>query len=89
LYKAIIETFERRKTEKPEVPTIFKDTFPLLADKQTQWMAFRRRLGIALDKDFLTVMTAIRDFLMPIYGALYRKEPFSEHWDKTVQTWKG
>jgi hypothetical protein len=88
LYEAITQTFERRKTEMPEVPTIFKDTFPLLADKQTQWRAFQRRLGVALDKDFPAVMTAIKYFLMPVYGALFRKEPFSGHWDMAVQVWK-
>ncbi|GHU85748.1 hypothetical protein FACS189473_4940 [Spirochaetia bacterium] len=89
LYEAITQTFERRKTEMPELPTIFKDAFPLLADKQTQWRAFQRRLGVTLDKDFPAVMTAIKDFLLPVYGALYRKEPFSGHWNKAVQAWEG
>ncbi|GHU42579.1 hypothetical protein FACS1894190_12080 [Spirochaetia bacterium] len=89
LYEAIAQTFERRKTEMPEVPTIFKDTFPLLADKQTQWKAFQRRLGVILNKDFPAVMTAIKDFLLPVYGALYRKESFSGHWNKAGQAWEG
>ncbi|GHV90124.1 hypothetical protein AGMMS50268_06270 [Spirochaetia bacterium] len=89
LYEAITQTFERRKTEMPEVPTIFKEIFPLLADKQTQWKAFQRRLGVALDKDFPAVMAIIKSFLIPVYGALYRKEPFAGHWDKAVQVWKG
>ena len=89
LSEAITQTFERRKTETPEVPTIFKDTFPLLTDKQTQWKAFQRRLGVALDKDFPAIMAAIKDFLLPVYGALYRKEPFSGHWDRAVQAWRG
>jgi predicted nucleotidyltransferase component of viral defense system len=89
LYEAIAQTFERRNTEILEVPTIFKDTFPLLSDKQTQWKAFQRRLGITLDKDFPAVMATIKGFLMPIYGALYRKEPFSGHWDRAIQAWKG
>jgi hypothetical protein len=89
LYEAIAQTFERRNTEIPEVPTIFKDTFPLLSDKQIQWKAFQRRLGITLDKDFPAVMATIKGFLMPVYGALYRKEPFSGHWDRAIQAWKG
>lgn len=89
LLEAITQTFERRKTETPEVPTIFKDTFLLLPDKQTQWKAFQRRLGVAMDKDFPAVMTTIKGFLKPVYDALYRKEPFSGYWDRAVQTWKG
>jgi predicted nucleotidyltransferase component of viral defense system len=89
LHEAVSQTFERRNTDVPEVPTIFKDAFPLLADKQTQWKAFQRRLGVALDKDFPAVMAAIRSFLMPVYAALYRKEPFTGHWDRAVQVWKG
>ncbi|MDR1929699.1 MAG: nucleotidyl transferase AbiEii/AbiGii toxin family protein, partial [Treponema sp.] len=88
LYEAIAQTFERRKTEMPEVPTIFKDTFPVLPDKQTQWKAFQRRLGVVLDKDFPAVMAAIKGFLMPVYVTLYRKEPFSGHWEKVVRAWK-
>jgi predicted nucleotidyltransferase component of viral defense system len=87
LYKAITQTFEHRKTEMPEVPTIFKDGFPLLADKQSQWKAFQRRLGVALDKDFPAVITVIKGFLLPVYNALYRKESFSGHWNKAVQAW--
>jgi predicted nucleotidyltransferase component of viral defense system len=89
LSEAVSQTFERRKTEMPEVPAIFKDTFPLMPDKQTQWKAFQRRLRIALDKNFPAVMTVIKGFLMPVYIALYQKEPFSGHWDKVVQAWKG
>ncbi|GHU83700.1 hypothetical protein FACS189468_9040 [Spirochaetia bacterium] len=89
LYEAITQAFERRKTEMPEVPTIFKDTFPQLVDKQTQWKAFQRRVGLAVDTDLPAVMAVIKGFLMPIYMALYRKEPFSGHWDKAVQAWKG
>ncbi|GHT83110.1 hypothetical protein FACS1894137_03430 [Spirochaetia bacterium] len=89
LYEAITQTFEHRKTEMPEVPSMFKDAFCLLVDKQTQWKAFQRRLGIALDKDFPAVMGAIKGFLMPVYIALYQKEPFFGHWDKAVQVWKG
>jgi predicted nucleotidyltransferase component of viral defense system len=89
LYEAIAQTFERRNTEMPEVPTIFKETFPLLSDKQTQWKAFQRRLGVTLDKNFPAVMAAIRGFLLPVYIALCRKEPFSGHWDRVAQAWKG
>jgi predicted nucleotidyltransferase component of viral defense system len=34
LHEAVSRTFERRKTGMPEIPTIFKDTFPIAADKQ-------------------------------------------------------
>jgi len=52
LYEAVSQTFTRRKTDLPEVPSIFCDDF-LSVDKQRQWRAFQRRLGIVPEKDFL------------------------------------
>jgi hypothetical protein len=35
---------------------------PNLADKQTQWRAFQRRMGLVVDVEFPAVITAIKGF---------------------------
>jgi hypothetical protein len=71
----------------PETPAIFKDDFPKLADKQTQWRAFHRRMGLAADAEFPAVIAAIRDFLLPVYHALYRQEVFTGNWKSISHSW--
>lgn len=79
LYEAVFQTFERRKTDLPEVPALLSGSFPLTADKQTQWMAFQRRIGVSVDTGFPQVCEGIRGFLGPVYAALSRKECFTGH----------
>jgi hypothetical protein len=87
LYEAVFQTFERRKTDLPEVPALLSGSFPLTADKQTQWMAFQRRIGVSVDTGFPQVCEGIRGFLGPVYAALSRKECFTGHWDKVSRSW--
>jgi len=72
LRTAIVATFERRKTALPqELPIALSSTFLANADKQAQWLAFRRRLGA--DSTPLTledVGAAIQDFVGPALSAV-------------------
>jgi hypothetical protein len=88
LYTAISETFEHRKTYMPEVPSVFSEHFPALPDKQTQWKAFQRRIGVAEGLGFSEVITAIKGFLVPVYDALYSKSVFSGRWDGKKRAWQ-
>jgi len=88
LYMAISETFEHRKTDMPEVPAVFSEHFPALPDKQTQWQAFQRRIGIAERLAFAEALVTIKKFLAPVYDALYSKSNFSSQWDGKKRDWQ-
>jgi hypothetical protein len=88
LYRAISETFEHRKTDMPETPAVFSEHFPALPDKQTQWQAFQRRIGVAEGLAFAEAITAIKEFLAPVYDALYSKSNFSGQWDGKERAWQ-
>jgi predicted nucleotidyltransferase component of viral defense system len=87
LYEAVKQTFERRKTEMPQVPTIFKEDFASIPDKQTQWRAFQRRMAVAEGKDFATVLAGIKGFLSPLYAALSKGQGFEGKWNHKTHSW--
>jgi predicted nucleotidyltransferase component of viral defense system len=87
LYEAVKETFEHRKTEMLETPTIFKDDFATMPDKQIQWQAFQNRVGVDTGKGFPAVMSAIQSFLRPVYNAIYHDTVFSGKWVKQTGVW--
>lgn len=62
LAQAITATFERRTTPLPK-PPLFSDRF--VAEKQSQWQAFLRRLGgeAAVEREFSEVLAALERFL--------------------------
>ena len=82
LYRAISETFMNRKTDLPETPAIFSERFPALADKKMQWKAFQSRIRVAESLEFSKIIAVIKEFLAPVYDALYSKSGFSGQWDK-------
>ncbi|MFH0910255.1 MAG: nucleotidyl transferase AbiEii/AbiGii toxin family protein [Planctomycetota bacterium] len=82
LVLAMQATFDRRGILLPvESPTAFTDAFARDKDKQTQWDAFlgRMRLG-ALLPSFTEVVTAIREFLLPVMKAAAQRIPFDQDW---------
>jgi predicted nucleotidyltransferase component of viral defense system len=87
LYDAVKQTFGRRNTELPEMPTIFTEGFATIPDKQIQWQAFQRRVEVAHDIDFSKALSAIRVFLEPIYQAIYADTTFNGKWSKANQAW--
>jgi len=88
LYRAILETFECRKTDLPQNPAIFSKRFSALPDKQAQWKAFCHRIGVAEGLEFQEIITAIRAFLVPVYDAIYDKSGFSGQWDGKKKAWQ-
>ena len=85
-----MQTFRNRKTELSPQPIVFNDDFPLIPDKQIQWMAFRRRTGITnISNDFSSVVLGIKRFLLPVYTALIKNIPFSDQWKKETVMWCG
>jgi predicted nucleotidyltransferase component of viral defense system len=88
LSEAISQTFKRRNTELPPIPMVFTDDFPLLPNKQMQWQAFQRRVGIAdVPIDFPIVIAGIKKFLLPVYEALFKQELCTGIWDNNARIW--
>jgi predicted nucleotidyltransferase component of viral defense system len=88
LSEAISQTFKRRNTEFPLLPMVFTDDFPLLPNKQMQWQAFQRRVGIAdVPVDFPIVIAGIKRFLLPVYEALFKQELCIGKWDNIEISW--
>jgi predicted nucleotidyltransferase component of viral defense system len=88
LSDAIAQTFKHRNTELSSSPMVFNDGFPLLPNKQLQWQAFHRRINIAnVPKDFSVIVTAIKNFLLPVYKTLVKNEVFCGRWDKEKAVW--
>jgi hypothetical protein len=67
---------------------VFNDDFPIIPDKQKQWLAFQRRTGIVnTPADFSLVVLGIKRFLLPVYEALIKKVPFTGRWHKVMEIW--
>jgi predicted nucleotidyltransferase component of viral defense system len=80
LQKAIVNTFERRKTSLPkEMPVGLSESFA--SDNQTQWQAFVLRLRIDNMSETITdVIRLLRGFLMPILNASAIEKIFEGEW---------
>lgn len=87
LFEAVSSTIERRATPLTRVPTVFSATFPLLKDKQTQWRAFQRRIGVADNVNFVDVITDIKSFLSPLYDRILSENEFFGLWNHTLSEW--
>jgi len=86
--EAIAQTFKHRNTELFPRPMVFTDEFPLLLNKQEQWLAFQRRTGIVnVPVDFPVIIAVIKKFLLPVYEALVNKEIFYNRWENRTETW--
>ncbi|WP_018291643.1 nucleotidyl transferase AbiEii/AbiGii toxin family protein [Verrucomicrobium sp. 3C] len=83
LTRALLATFERRGTPMPvDVPSGLSDAFAGSPEKQTQWRAFVARGRLSEQPaSFGTVVTAARDFLMPLAAAARRAETLDAIWN--------
>ncbi len=79
LAEAIRLTFERRGRELPAEIEAFTEFF--IEAKQTQWAAFRKRLGQDhLPTSFRKTVASVDSFLSPIVKALTSGRPISTNW---------
>ncbi len=79
LAEAIRLTFQRRGTELPTSIEAFSGTF--IEAKETQWMAFRKRLPQHHAPAFFReVVTVVNGFLTPILAAISSGMPISKTW---------
>jgi len=81
IQKAIVNTFERRKTSLPkETPVGLSESFA--SDNQTQWRAFLLRMRIDnMAETFTDVIRLLRSFLMPILQASATEIIYKGEWN--------
>ena len=84
LTAALRNTFERRKRILPEdTPIGLSDTFGADPSKKAQWKAFLRRSRMTLtDVELLTILSALRLFLLPPYEAVKTSHEFTQYWSE-------
>jgi predicted nucleotidyltransferase component of viral defense system len=82
LAQAISETFESRATPLSLHPIAFSDAFAQDHEKQVQWEAFRRRLGMEeVPKGLQEAVQVIAAFLCPVTEALLEGQAFQRRWE--------
>jgi predicted nucleotidyltransferase component of viral defense system len=82
LAKAIRVTFDRRRTEIPElIPTALSDEFAMDTEKNSQWKAFINRSGLErIPVDLRQIIDELRVFLIPPLNAAARGMDFKFEW---------
>jgi len=82
LAEAIRLTFERRGTTLPAKIDAF--TEPFIESKQTQWLAFRKRLQQDhIPASFREIIASVDSFLSPIVAALSSGQQSHSNWTET------
>ncbi len=88
LVRAITATFQRRQTALPmELPVGLTTAFSQDGAKQTQWSAFRRRLGEGNLPDLPGVVDDVKRFASEPLAYAARSEPMTGRWTPQ-QMWK-
>lgn len=80
LQEAIETTFKNRKTEIVELPTALTPIFYHNKQKETQWKAFRGRIGSESPKSFEAVCGVVSDFITPVMEASSARREFVKKW---------
>ena len=82
LATAIQLTFDQRGTHLTDEIVAFQATF--IAEKQTQWTAFCRRLNQEhLPIEFNDIVTQVKSFLAPLAQAVRTNQAFDKVWQST------
>lgn len=82
LGNAIQQTFKRRKTSLPiDLPTAFTSEFYRNSDKQVQWKAFLRKMGIDSEPTLEEAIVIIAQFLWPLVQIIHKNEVINIEWN--------
>lgn len=82
LQKAVIATFENRKTDKVKLPKALTSEFYQNKQKEIRWQAFRRRIGSAAPDSLEEVCGLILKFIGPLMVATAEGDKFVGGWSK-------
>jgi hypothetical protein len=82
LQKAVVATFENRKTDKVKLPRALTPEFYQNKQKEIQWKAFRNRIGSAAPELLEEVCVMILKFIGPLMAASVDGNKFVGGWSK-------
>jgi predicted nucleotidyltransferase component of viral defense system len=87
LSRAIVATFNRRRTKLPtDVPLALTAEFATDEVKQKQWRAFIRKGKLqSNDRDLTQVVSLLYDFLMPVVAEIVEGGEFCQVWSPDLQ----
>mgnify|MGYP001161815185 CR=1 FL=1 len=88
LKSAIRNTFHRRQTSLDSANALLDSDFGDQASFQRHWDAFNRRTKLTTEKDFKTLFSEIRSFLLPITASEIEGKSMGLNWDRKTQTWE-
>jgi len=79
LQKAMVQTFETRDTVIPPGPAAFTQRF--VEEKQTQWLAYLRRMSeTTAPTSFGSIMAQVQTFAEPVLQSIRSSDPFDVTW---------
>jgi len=87
LCSAVDLTFKHRKTDISSSGECFSEKFLNDPNKQKQWRAFQRKVGLATVISFEHVIKTIKNFLSPIVEAISNHGKLALKWDCHLQVW--
>jgi len=87
LFEAMAQTLTNRATPLSKTPVIFSDEFAKNKDKHTQWNAFRRRANVAEGVVFDEVLSALQEFIRPVFMAIIDGGKFTGQWKCSAHRW--
>lgn len=87
LQEAIFETFTRRGTSFEKHHPVFTENFYTDPERNQQWQAFLKRLGIEKSISFESVMLRLNTLLFPIYEVNAYEDEFFKQWDSQLKQW--
>lgn len=89
LQEAIQETFENRETPFNKKSVVFTEEFINDENKEVQWRAFLRRIGIKENSEsFSEIMKEIIGFVKPLWDCICKGNEFLLQWDYEEKEWK-
>ncbi|MGM0500861.1 MAG: nucleotidyl transferase AbiEii/AbiGii toxin family protein [Bacillota bacterium] len=86
LKQAVDQTFNTRGTNFDKDLIIFTENFKNDKQKIKQWQLFLKRINKD-DISFENVIENIKEFLKPVYDAIYKNENFNQTWNSHSQKW--
>lgn len=86
MQKAIIETFNQRKTGYDNI-AMFEDGFETDTTRQNRWNTFVKKKKVLINEQFQKVLKILKDFLFPIIKANKEKRYFLLTWNANDQKW--
>lgn len=87
LKKAIVETFEHRRTSFDQID-VFSEGFAKDKERNIRWEGFLKTKHVNKDISLTQVIEKIRTFIEPVIISIREEDDFNYIWKCTVRSWK-